>query len=472
MGRMNFEPNASSPITRRRDRRHRHQYYPSRFLIVIILILLQFGGLAASPTQTSVRISRNQSARSHKTAIFDADPRRRQQDEEDFVGETAAVLVPTVSPSPTFASSGGVVVILALLSFNFPDETFWDDTRLPALQIAVKEYLDYETARLEVPFTVDLFTGDRFLLSYGGTQASEGGVDVTLVVTAAEDDLAAHYIPEDMFRGAVLKALKTGELQIQTMASKEWQYDLESNGASLQISVPLDDAYPTPEPTSLSVFPTFVFPDFSYTVEIPILFSFIFPNATFWDDDKLGGMNIALNNFVYKEELLRDMDINLEIVNGNPYGIASELDYSIYGKNATDYSDSVQDVQMTAIMSFSSTKLLERVMTEDSFKVLAEEVLSNSKRMLMVEMSQSWSYDLEANGVQLAVDFLTLAPTEFPTYAPTTLAHGKSVKRRQQVRSWTFMTIFWFIVATCFALENGLCACNCFRRKKDNALDS
>lgn len=472
MGRMSFEPKSSSPITRQRDSRYRYQYFPSWFLVVVISILLQFGGLAASSTHTSVRISRKQSTGSDEAAVFDADPRRRQQDEESFVGEPVAVLVPTVSPSPTSSNSDGVVVILALLSFNFPDETFWDDTRLPGLQIAVKEYLDYETARLEVPFTVELFTGDRFLLSNRGTQASDGSVDVTLVVAAAEDDLAAHFIPEDMFRVAVLTALKTGELQIQTMASKEWQYDLESNGASLQISIPLDGAHPTPEPTTLSVFPTFVFPDFSYTVEIPILFSLFFPNATFWDDDKLGGMNIALNNFVYEEELLRDMDINLEIVIGNPYGIESELDYLIYGKNDTDDSDPGQDVQITVIMSFSSTKLLERFMSEDSFKLLAEEVLSNSKRMLMVEMSQSWSYDLEANGVQLAVDFLTLAPTEFPTSAPTTLAHGKSVKRRQKVRSWTFMTIFWFIVATCFALENGLCACNCFNRKKDNVLHS
>ncbi|KAL7462037.1 hypothetical protein ACHAXS_002435 [Conticribra weissflogii] len=469
---MNFQSSASSNTMRRRDRRHRHRYHPPWFLVVILSILVQSGGLASSSTQTSVQTSRDRGARSVDAKDVYAARRRIQQDDEGFVGEPAAVLVPTVAPTPTISSPDGVVVILALLSFNFPDATFWDDTRLPALQIAVKEYLDYETARLEVPFTVELFTGDRFLLSDGGTQASDGGVDVTLVVTATEGDLAAHFIPEDMFRGAVLKALITGELQIRSMASKEWQYDLESNGASLHISIPLDDAFPTPEPTTLSVFPTFVFPDFSYTVEIPILFSLIFPNATFWDDEKLGGMNIAFNNFVYEEELLRDMDINLEIMLGNPYGISSELDYFVYGLNVTDDSDQKQEVQMTVVMSFSSTKLLERFITEEAFKMQAEEALRYSKRMLMVEMSQSLNYDLEANGVQLSIEFLTLAPTEFPTYAPTTLAHGESVKRKQKIRSWTFMTIFWFIVATCFALENGLCACNCFGRKKDGVLDS
>ena len=399
-------------------------------------------------------------------------------------------LVTTPSPSSslmpaysdTVAGTKNTIEIAALFAFVFPDAA-WDDDRLSIMQIVVKQYFDYENDKLNVPFGIELSLGDRFEIRPATNplnETQEGNqVDITFLLTVDADSLASSYIDEALFRDIIFNILQRSDEVILQEISNAWeiQFGEKAEGLSLEIL----ELTPTPSPAS-TFMPTDVSQIGDSMFEIPILFTFIFPDPTFWRDSYVTGLELAMKNFLSDQDMLNSINLEIDADLGNMYGIVSGLDYvepvedkepvedvepaEDEGEGGGENSQEGRKVQITIVIRIPMVELTGGYVSSDFIVGLIEEAFITSARKALVYMSQELNYDLEKNGVLLSVNFLSVAPTSFPTYAPTTLAYHNKEQQKQKVRSWTFMTIFWLIVVTCFALENGLCACKCLCRKK------
>lgn len=107
------------------------------------------------------------------------------------------------------------------------------------------------------------------------------------------------------------------------------------------------------------------------------------------------------------------------------------------------------------------------VIDEYGLQLLLDEVATSAEDELVNILSESFGVDLKANGVEVGFIIIFTPPTQFPTMAPTTLAQLNAKRRSVRTRSWLFVSLFWVIVLCCFTLENGLCTCRQFEKKKE-----
>lgn len=104
---------------------------------------------------------------------------------------------------------------------------------------------------------------------------------------------------------------------------------------------------------------------------------------------------------------------------------------------------------------------------EYTLQLMLDEATASKEGDLADLLSNTLGYDLEANDVKVGFVVIITPPTSMPTGAPTTAAAFNAYKRVIRIRSWGFITLFWAIVLCCFSLENGLCACRRFGKRRE-----
>eukprot|EP01082_Thalassiosira_pseudonana_P011287 g9980.t1 g9980 contig4:993619-994977(+) len=430
-------------------------------LFIILSCLLRY----CSPTQVSdtgkdgastVRIvDRPQPQRLLQT-ISDSGTSNATNTTVDIANSTSLVVItPSPSPVPSVAPSTAaveyVVEVAALFSFTFPDTFVWSDERLNTMQYTMKEFLDEQNNNLQLSYELELSYGDTFGLGKSNAADVEGttSVDVTLVLRATEEDLSSSYVDQDLFRQLMEESLKTGQSLVVDHLSEAWG---EGNGFTMRVTLKPHSTtlQLSPSPTIVGTLPQ------NYMIQIFSVISFSFTDDSFWNEGLVTTLSSALKNFLSDQELFEAIPVGIEVSIGDIY--------NLYRNHTTQPKGRNQCIQLLC-SAFHKRSL------DSSRKVLCKCWWQNSSNRAnerhWLTSVENGSTTLFQTGFKSISQCLFEAPTVSPTQSPTTSEYKAQQRRKQKIRSYSFMSVFWLIVVSCFALENGLCACKrCCRRKK------
>lgn len=434
---------------------------PLSALFIILSCLLRY----CSPTQVSdtgkdgastVRIVDSPQPQRLLQTISDSGTSNATNTTVDIANSTSLVVItPSPSPVPSVAPSTAaveyVVEVAALFSFTFPDTFVWSDERLNTMQYTMKEFLDEQNNKLQLSYELELSYGDTFGLGKSNAADVEGttSVDVTLVLRATEEDLSSSYVDQDLFRQLMEESLKTGQSLVVDHLSEAWG---EGNGFTMRVTLKPHSTtlQLSPSPTIVGTLPQ------NYMIQIFSVISFSFTDDSFWNEGLVTTLSSALKNFLSDQELFEAIPVGIEVSIGDIYNLVPQ---------SYNTTEGVEPVHTTVVLSIPQAEF--GFVEEGLMQMLVAELFQQSKRTALAYISREWQYDLVSNGVQVDITVFIQAPTVSPTQSPTTSEYKAQQRRKQKIRSYSFMSVFWLIVVSCFALENGLCACKrCCRRKK------
>jgi len=180
--------------------------------------------------------------------------------------------------------------------------------------------------------------------------------------------------------------------------------------------------------------------------------SITFPTSSSYNTSRVDAIGSTIENFLSEKGNFTSVPVTVDVEYGDTFGVIIPQE----GKTSLSatISITVPWLEMNQV-SF---------MDEYALQLLISQIFSANEEELNDVLSNTFGY---GDDVEFSFVVILTPPTAMPTMSPTTAEAFNAYKRKLTRRSWLLVTLFWVIVLGCFSLENGLCACERWRRKKE-----
>eukprot|EP00956_Cyclotella_meneghiniana_P016393 scaffold25879_cov45-Cyclotella_meneghiniana.AAC.2 len=213
-----------------------------------------------------------------------------------------------------------------------------------------------------------------------------------------------------------------------------------------RVPTPVPTYYPPPTDDLLGSFgiPT--------SLTVYGVLSITFPTSSSYNTSRVDAIGSTIENFLSEKGNFTSVPVTVDVEYGDTFGVIEPQE----GKTSLSatISITVPWLEMNQI-SF---------MDEYALQLLISQIFDSNEEELNDVLSNTFGY---GDDVEFSFVVILTPPTAMPTMSPTTAEAFNAYKRKLTRRSWLLVTLFWVIVLGCFSLENGLCACERWRRKKE-----